>query len=69
MPEVIDHYRDARMAQLGDSLAFHGPEQPELLTHPDLYPNVLAADLDAEVDVRALTLRHRRDLLCHDKEQ
>jgi hypothetical protein len=38
---------------IADSLAFHGPEKPELLTHPDLYPNVLAAELDAEVDVVA----------------
>jgi hypothetical protein len=30
---------------LADSLAFHGPGQAELLTHPDLYPNVLAAAL------------------------
>jgi hypothetical protein len=38
---------------IGDSLAFHGPEKPELLTHPDLYPNVIARELDAEVDVVA----------------
>jgi hypothetical protein len=30
---------------IGDSLAFHGPERAELLTHPGLYPNVLAAQL------------------------
>jgi hypothetical protein len=40
-----------RVLVVADSLAFHGPEQPELLTHPDLYPNVLARALDAEVDV------------------
>ena len=34
---------------VADSLAFHGPSQPELLTHPDLYPNVLARLLGAEV--------------------
>lgn len=38
---------------LADSLAFHGPEQPELLTHAGLYPNVMAAELGAEVDVVA----------------
>jgi hypothetical protein len=38
---------------IADSLAFHGPQQPELLTHPGLYPNVLGAALDAEVDVVA----------------
>jgi len=30
---------------LADSLAFHGPDRAELLTHPGLYPNVLAAAL------------------------
>jgi len=30
---------------LADSLAFHGPERPELLTDPRLYPHVLAAAL------------------------
>lgn len=30
---------------LADSLAFHGPQRPELLTEPRLYPNVLAAEL------------------------
>jgi hypothetical protein len=38
---------------LADSLAFHGPQQPELLTHPGLYPNVLARELGVEVDVVA----------------
>jgi diglucosylglycerate octanoyltransferase len=42
-----------RVLILGDSLAFHGPTQPELLTHPDLYPNVLARELAVEVDVVA----------------
>jgi hypothetical protein len=42
-----------RVLVLADSLAFHGPSQPELLTHRGLYPNVLAADLGAEVDVVA----------------
>ena len=41
------------MLVLADSLAFHGPEHPELLTHPDLYPNVLARELGADVDVVA----------------
>jgi len=38
---------------LGDSLAFHGPSQRELLTHPGLFPNVLGRLLDAEVDTVA----------------
>jgi hypothetical protein len=42
-----------RVLVIADSLAFHGPLQPELLTHPDLYPNVLARELSAEVDVVA----------------
>jgi lysophospholipase L1-like esterase len=32
---------------LADSLAFHGPERSELLTHPGLWPNVCAAALSA----------------------
>jgi hypothetical protein len=42
-----------RVLVIADSLAFHGPEQPELLTDPRLYPNVLAAELGVEVDVVA----------------
>jgi diglucosylglycerate octanoyltransferase len=42
-----------RVLVIADSLAFHGPRQPELLTHPGLYPNVLAANLGAEADVVA----------------
>ncbi len=42
-----------RVLVVGDSLAFHGPTQPELLTHPGLFPNVLARVLDAEVDTIA----------------
>ncbi|MFL6239207.1 MAG: diglucosylglycerate octanoyltransferase [Actinomycetes bacterium] len=42
-----------RVLLIADSLAFHGPEQPELLTHPGLYPNVMAAALGAEIDVVA----------------
>lgn len=38
---------------VADSLAFHGPTSPELLTHPGLYPNVLARLLGAEADVVA----------------
>ncbi len=38
---------------VGDSLAFHGPTQPELLTHPGLFPNVLARLLGHEPDVVA----------------
>ena len=32
---------------LGDSLSFHGPEQPHRPSDPRLYPNVMAAELDA----------------------
>src|SRR4051812_43190966 len=42
-----------RVLVIADSLAFHGPRQPELLTHSALYPNVLARELGAEVDVVA----------------
>lgn len=42
-----------RLLVLGDSLAFHGPAQAELLTHPGLFPNVLARLVDAEVDTIA----------------
>jgi diglucosylglycerate octanoyltransferase len=42
-----------RVLVVGDSLTFHGPQQPELLTHPGLYPNVLARALGVEVDVVA----------------
>lgn len=38
---------------IADSLAFHGPEQAELLTHPGLWPNVAAAQLGVAVDVVA----------------
>jgi lysophospholipase L1-like esterase len=42
-----------RILLIGDSLAFHGPEHVEPVTEPRLYPNVLAAELGAEVDVLA----------------
>jgi lysophospholipase L1-like esterase len=42
-----------RLLVIGDSLAFHGPERGELLTHPGLFPNVLGRLLDAEVDTIA----------------
>lgn len=42
-----------RILVLGDSLAFHGPSQAELLTHPGLFPNVLGRLLDAHVDTQA----------------
>jgi hypothetical protein len=42
-----------RVLVIADSLAFHGPRQPELTTHPGLYPNVLAKDLGVEVDLVA----------------
>lgn len=43
----------ARVLLVADSLAFHGPDRPESLIHPGLYPNVLAARLGARVDVVA----------------
>lgn len=39
-----------RLLVLGDSLAFHGPDRAELLTHPGLYPNVLGRLLGKDVD-------------------
>ncbi len=42
-----------RVVVIADSLAFHGPERGELLTHPGLYPNVLGRLLGKEVDVVA----------------
>jgi hypothetical protein len=30
---------------IADSLCFHGPNKPELLTHPDLFPNRLGTEL------------------------
>jgi lysophospholipase L1-like esterase len=38
---------------IGDSLSFHGPTQPELLTHPGLFPNVLGTLLGHDVDTVA----------------
>lgn len=34
-----------RVLLIADSLSFHGPTKPELLTHPGIYPNVLASEL------------------------
>lgn len=42
-----------RILLLGDSLTFHGPSEPLLLTDPRLFPNLLAVELDAEIDVVA----------------
>jgi hypothetical protein len=42
-----------RLLVIGDSLTFHGPRSPELLTHPGLYPNVAGRLLGADVDVVA----------------
>ncbi|MGH3328625.1 MAG: GDSL-type esterase/lipase family protein [Streptomycetales bacterium] len=42
-----------RILVLGDSLCFHGPERPEVITHPGLFPNVLGRAIGAEVDVVA----------------
>lgn len=38
---------------VGDSTAFHGPSQRELLTHPGLFPNVLGRLLGKDVDTVA----------------
>ncbi len=58
-----DHARSRRprVLVLADSLAYHGPARPELLTEPRLFPNVLADELGAEADVVAQvgwTARH-----------
>lgn len=50
-----------RILFLADSLAYHGPSRPELLTEARLFPNVMAATLGAEADVVAQvgwTARH-----------
>ena len=39
---------------LADSLAFHGPQGPVVPTHPQLYPEVCAADLGGDVSVDLL---------------
>jgi diglucosylglycerate octanoyltransferase len=56
---------------LADSLAFHGPDRTELLTHPGLYPNAMARGLgeDVRVDVVARlgwTARHAWEALTRD---
>ena len=58
-----DHPGSARprVLILADSLAFHGPARPELLTEPRIFPNVMAGALGAEADVVAQvgwTARH-----------
>src|SRR6266550_2788720 len=60
-----------RVLLLADSLAFHGPERGELLTHPGLYPNAMARALGADVraDVVARlgwTSRHAWEALTRD---
>lgn len=42
-----------RVLVVADSLCFHGPQRPEMLDHPRLFPNVMAEALDATVDVVA----------------
>lgn len=39
-----------RVLVVADSLAFHGPERPEPLTHEGLWPNVMARELGVAVD-------------------
>lgn len=41
------------MLLVADSLTFHGPQRPELATHPALWPNRVAAALDLKVDLVA----------------
>ncbi len=36
---------------VGDSLAFHGPDRPYVLTDPRLFPNVAAAQVGPDVEV------------------
>jgi len=58
-----------RILLLADSLAYHGPDRPELLTEPRLFPNVLADALDAQADVVAQvgwTARHAWRALTRD---
>lgn len=42
-----------RILFLADSLAYHGPSRPELLTEPRLFPNVTAQALGAQADIVA----------------
>lgn len=54
--ELIDAAGAARVGGvlvIGDSLTFHGPVGPELLTHRDLWPSRLARSLDRPVEVVA----------------
>lgn len=58
-----------RVLILTDSLAFHGPVRPELLTDARIFPNVMAQALGAEVDVVAQvgwTARHAWHSLTRD---
>ena len=56
---------------LADSLAFHGPERAELLTHPGLYPNAMARALGGDVSAIVAgrlgwTARHAWEALTRD---
>jgi hypothetical protein len=56
---------------LADSLAFHGPERAELLTHPGLYPNAMARALGDDVCAIVVgrlgwTARHAWEALTRD---
>jgi len=58
-----------RILFFADSLAYHGPTQPELLTEPRLFPNVMARALGAEADIVAQvgwTARHAWRSLTRD---
>lgn len=59
-PEAAGPVRP-RVLFLADSLTYHGPTRPELLTEPRLFPNVMAHELGADADVVAQvgwTARH-----------
>lgn len=67
-PDRLEPVRP-RVLLLADSLAYHGPWRPELLTDARLFPNVMARALDAEADVVAQvgwTARHAWRSLTRD---
>ncbi len=58
-----------RILFLADSLAYHGPSRPELLSEPRLFPNVTAQTLGAQADIVAQvgwTARHVWRALTRD---
>lgn len=68
-PPAEDARSLPRILVLADSLAFHGPARPELLTEPRLFPNLMAKALNAEADIVAQlgwTARHVWRALTRD---